>query len=85
MRPHQGHRVDLKFVHSVSSLEYLSIGVFPSGTGNCFCTLEFAEVTLNLSFECLCSPTTFEGYIVGSILVTNREPLTAVIALLEHQ
>jgi len=85
MRPHQGHRVDLKFVHSVSSLEYLSIGVFPSGTGNCFCTLEFAEVTLSLSFECLCSPTTFEGCIVDTVLVTECEPLASVIALLEHQ
>jgi len=68
----------------VSSLEYLNIGVFPSWTGNYFCTLEFAEVTLGLSFECLCSSTPFESCTVDVVLVTKCEPFASVIALLEQ-
>jgi hypothetical protein len=76
--------VDLDLVRSVSLLEHLNIGAFPSWTGNCFCTFKFTEFVLGVSFECLCSPTTFEGCIVDTVLMTECEPLASMVALIEH-
>jgi hypothetical protein len=69
----------------MSLVEHSNIRIFTVWSSDCFRTLEFTDLSLSLPFEQFGLPTPFTSNVVDNVLVIDRETLTTVIDLLEHQ
>jgi hypothetical protein len=72
-------------VRLASSVEHLDVGIRTGWTSDRFRPLEFAELSLGLSFEGVYPTTAVNSSFVDDIVVIDREALATVIDLLEHQ